>query len=59
MNLLVPLLRDIGMCAHQLFCTKFNAQQLLFELFSDIIWILSSVQPENVSSFPILVQYNV
>ncbi len=45
------------MCAHWLFCTKFNAQQLLFELFSDIIGNFDSVEPKIESTF--LFQYNI
>ncbi len=33
LSLLAALLREIDMCVHWLFCTKFNFEQLLFEQF--------------------------
>ncbi len=33
-------LREVDMCAHSLFCTEFNAEQLLFEVFPHIMWHL-------------------
>ncbi len=33
---LAPLLGEIEMCVHWLFCMKFNSQQLLFEQFFDL-----------------------
>ncbi len=30
---------------HRLFCTKFNVEQLLFEIFYDIIGTFGSIQP--------------
>ncbi len=42
---LAPLLEEIDMCVHYLFCRKFNAQQLLFEAFSDIIGNFGSLEP--------------
>ncbi len=52
-----PLLREIDMGAHWLFCTKFNAQQLLFEAFLDIMHIFGSVWLESESTFSLL--YNI
>ncbi len=45
------------MCAHQLFCTKFNSEHVLFEQFFDIICNFGSIQPESESTFPF--QYNM
>ncbi len=45
------------MCAHSLFCTKFNSQQLLFEQFFDIISNFNNVQQENEFTFPF--QHNI
>ncbi len=39
------------MCAHWLFCTEFNAQQLLFEAFSYILLTFSSVKPQTEFNF--------
>ncbi len=50
-------LREIDMCAQWLFCTKCNAQILLFEQFFNIISNFGSVRPENESTFPS--QYNI
>ncbi len=52
-----PLVGEIDICAHGLFCTKLNSTQLLFEQFFYIIGNLCSVQPENESTFPF--QYNI
>ncbi len=41
----------------RLFCTKFNAQQLLFGTLSDIMCIFGRVGPESESTFPF--QYNI
>ncbi len=41
------------MCAHCLFCMEFNAQQLLFEPFLDIMRIFGSVEPSSESTFPL------
>ncbi len=35
---------EIGMCAHWLSCTKFNAQELLFEMFFNIIGNFGSIE---------------
>ncbi len=43
---LAPLLGTIDMCAHWLYCTKFNAQQLLFEAFFNITDSFGSVEHE-------------
>ncbi len=40
---LSPLLGDIKVCIHWVFCTKFNFRQLLFEVFFDIIGIFCSI----------------
>ncbi len=39
-----PPWREIDVCAHWLFCTEFNAQQLLFESFLDIMHIFGNVE---------------
>ncbi len=36
---LTPLLGETDKCAHWLFCKKFNAQQLLYEAFFNIMCI--------------------
>ncbi len=41
---LSPLLGDTDVGAHGLFCTEFNAQQLLFETFLDTLRIFGSVE---------------
>ncbi len=48
---------EVDICAYWLFCLKFNAQQLLFEPFSNIIGNFGSVEPEIESTFSF--QYNV
>ncbi len=47
----------IDACSHWLFCTEFNARQLLFEAFSQIMRIFDSIEPESESTFPF--QYNI
>ncbi len=47
----------IHMCAHWLFCKKFNGHQLLFEWFFEIMRIFGSIPPESESTFPF--QYNI
>ncbi len=42
---IAPLWGEIEVCAHWLFCMEFNAQQLLFEAFLDIMHIFDSVEP--------------
>ncbi len=46
-----PLVGEMDMCAHWLFCTKHNAQTLLFEQFFNIFSNFDSSQPENESTF--------
>ncbi len=45
---------EVDICAHWLFCTEFNGQQLLFVAFLDIMRVLSSVQPQSKSTSPFL-----
>ncbi len=42
---LAPLWRGIDICAHGLFCIKFNYEQLLLEAFFDAMCIFVSVRP--------------
>ncbi len=35
---------SINICAHVLFCAQFNAQELLFEAFLDVMRIFASVE---------------
>ncbi len=42
---LAPLMAEIDICAHGLFCMKFNFKQLLFKAFSDVMLIFGSVDP--------------
>ncbi len=51
---LALLLGEIYICAHRLFYTAFNAQQLLFEAFSHITCVFGSVEPWSESTFPFL-----
>ncbi len=48
---------EIDICAHGLFCTKFNSKQPLVEQCFDIIGNFGSIQPEKESIF--LFQYNI
>ncbi len=50
-----PLLGEIGMYIHIYFCTKFNAQQLLFEAFSDITYLRTHRQYVNMAKYQLLV----
>ncbi len=43
--LLAPLMGEIDICDHGLFCTKFNFEPLLFKAFSDAMRIFGSVDP--------------
>ncbi len=52
-----PLLGDTDICAHQLFCMKFNSEQLLFEAFFDLMHIFGNIEPQSESYFPFL--YNI
>ncbi len=59
-NLWSPLAQHLGeidICTHWLFCTKFNAQKLLFEAFSDIMRIFSRIEPQTEYTFPF--QYSI
>ncbi len=51
---LASLLGKTDMCAHWLFCTKFNSEQLLFEPFFDVMHIFGSVESQSESNFPFL-----
>ncbi len=42
---LAPLLEEIDICAHRLFYTKFNFEQLLFKAFFDAMCIFGSGEP--------------
>ncbi len=42
---LASLLGKTDICVHQVFCSKFNAQQLLFKAFLDTRCIFCSIQP--------------
>ncbi len=42
---LAPLLGEIDIYAHELFWTKFNSEQLLFEAFFDAMHVFGSVEP--------------
>ncbi len=42
---LAPLHGVIDICVRELFCTKFNFEQLLFEAFLILMRILDSVYP--------------
>ncbi len=46
---LAPLLEEIDICAHWLFCLQFNDQQLLFEAFLDIMRIFLAVLSPKVN----------
>ncbi len=48
---IAPLLGETDVCDQWLFCTKFNAQQLLFETFIDIMRIFGSVETLIKSTF--------
>ncbi len=52
-----PLVGEIDIYIHGLFCTKFNSKQLLFEQFFDIIGNFGSIQSGKESIF--LFQYNI
>ncbi len=43
---LAPLGREIDICAHRLFSMKFNCEQLLFEVFLDVMRIFGIVEPQ-------------
>ncbi len=49
-----PLLGEIDICAHHLFCTKFNSEQLLFEAFFDVMRIYGGNVPQSECNFPFL-----
>ncbi len=51
---LVPLWGEIDICAPELFCTKFNAEQLLFQTFFDGMRIFGSVKLQTKYTFPFL-----
>ncbi len=40
------LQEETDVCVRQLFCAKFNSEQLLFEAFCDVMRIFSSIQPK-------------
>ncbi len=42
---LAPLVEEIDISAPGIFCPKFNPEQLLFEVFFDIMHILGSIEP--------------
>ncbi len=48
---IAPLLEEIDICAHWVFCRKFNSEELLFETFLDINNIFGSIQPCSASTF--------
>ncbi len=46
---LAPLMGEIDVHVRELFCTKFNSEQLSFEAFFDVMRILGSVEHKNES----------
>ncbi len=42
---LAPLRREIDACARELFCKKFNFEQLLFQAFFDVMRIFGGIEP--------------
>ncbi len=51
---LAPLHGEIDICVCGLFRTKFNAKQLLFQSFFDVVHLFGSVEPQTESTFPFL-----
>ncbi len=51
---LAPLWVEIDICYCRLFCTKFNAKQLLFQSFFYVMRIFGSVEPQTESTLPFL-----
>ncbi len=51
---LTPLQREIDICVHSLFCTKFNFEQLLSKAFFNATCIFGSVEPQTGHTFPFL-----
>ncbi len=49
-----PLMGEIDLCARELFCTKFNSEQLLFEAFFVVLLIFGITEPQSESNFPFL-----
>ncbi len=49
---LAPLLGEIEICLHWVFCRKFNLKQLLFAAFFYIIGTFCSVPPRSDCTFP-------
>ncbi len=45
---LPPLWEKIDIYPHRLFCPKFDAENLLFEVYFGILCIFSSVQPTDI-----------
>ncbi len=41
------------------FRTKFNSEQHLFEPFFDAMRIFGSIEPQNESTFPFFLHYNI
>ncbi len=48
---LAPLLGEIQLCVHWVFCRKFNSEQLLYEAFFYIIRIFCNVLPKRNALF--------
>ncbi len=48
------LIGEIDFCTWELFCTKFNSEQLLFEDFFDVLHIFGITEPQSESNFPFL-----
>ncbi len=53
-NTLAKLVGEIDICAGELFCMKFNSEQLLFEAFFDVLRIVGITEPQSESNFPFL-----
>ncbi len=51
---LAPLLGEVDTSDHWLSCTRFKAQQLLFEAFLDVTRIFATIEPWSESTFPFL-----
>ncbi len=54
---LALLMGEIDLCAHGLFCTKFNFEQLLLEAFFDMMRIFGSGESQSESNFPFFLHF--
>ncbi len=51
---LAPLMGEIDLCAQELFCMKFNSEQILFEPFFNVLRIFGITELQSESNRPFL-----